>query len=291
MLNNSMIHPIKIPFRIPVAPEVSVERFVYCYIIEEDRIQLIDTGVAGAEKSIYSCLESLGAAPEDLKTVILTHSHPDHIGAALNIKRRSNVDIYAHDAERGWIEDVDLQKKQRPVPGFDSLVSGSVDIDRAIDDGDFISCGKDAGLVVMHTPGHSPGSISLRSEDNRVLFCGDAIPQPGDLPIYEDVLALAQSLKRIARIENLSYLYASWADPLSGKEASKAIQNGFSCLKKNHSAVLEAVSKIGESDPMALCKKCVESLGLPPFAANPIVARSFVAHLADPVRNDLENVL
>jgi glyoxylase-like metal-dependent hydrolase (beta-lactamase superfamily II) len=291
MLDRSMIHPVKIPFKIPVSPELSVDRFVYSYIIADDQIHIIDTGVSGTEKLIYSYMEKLGAKPSDLKTVVLTHSHPDHIGAAFEIRRRSNVKIYAHGAERGWIEDVELQKKQRPVPGFDTLVAGSVDIDTLVDDGSFISFGKNTGLFVMHTPGHSPGSISLHSENNSVLFCGDAIPQTGDLPIYDDVLELAQSLIRISRFENLSFLYSSWADPLSGDSAVQAIQNGISHLKKIHSVVLESVSEIGDSDPMKLCKMCVERLGLPPFAANPIVARSFVAHLAEPVRNDLESLL
>jgi glyoxylase-like metal-dependent hydrolase (beta-lactamase superfamily II) len=80
-----------------------------------------------------------------------------------------------------------LQFRERPVLGFHTLVGGSVQIDRLLQDGERIDLG-DITLVVFHTPGHSKCSISLFCKEDGVLFAGDAIPQRNDLPIYDDVI-------------------------------------------------------------------------------------------------------
>ena len=90
----------------------------------------------------------------------LTHAHPDHIGAVRAIREATGCSIAAHPAERAWIEDVELQNRERPVPGFAMLVGGSVHLDHELVDGDCIGPGEtQAGeMQVFHTPGHSPGS-------------------------------------------------------------------------------------------------------------------------------------
>jgi hydroxyacylglutathione hydrolase len=75
------IHAIRIPFKIPVAPEKIFERIVYSYIIFGDSLILIDSGVKGAETMIFNYLRRKGIDPKEISMVILTHSHPDHIGS------------------------------------------------------------------------------------------------------------------------------------------------------------------------------------------------------------------
>jgi glyoxylase-like metal-dependent hydrolase (beta-lactamase superfamily II) len=285
------IHPVKIAFDIPVSSRQRVERFVYAYIIDGERLILIDTGIAGAEKLISKALQAIGKGLNDLDVVVLTHSHPDHIGSASRIQTRSGAEIWAHSSEVTWIEDVDRQADERPVPGFTAMVSGPVKVDRTLDDGDTLSVGKDWSLTVLHTPGHSSGSISLLCEAYGMLFCGDAVPRPGGLPIYEDVLASALTLVRLAGIGNLSALYSSWADPLFGSSAYAAIIDGMKYLSKVHRVALQVASQINSPDPLALCKRCVRMLELPPFAVNSLVARSLFAHTEDEVRASLDAIL
>ena len=76
------IHAIRHPFRIPVAPGITLDRFVYSYLIYGDTVTLIDTGVAGCETQIFEYIRSTGRDPSEIALIILTHSHPDHIGAA-----------------------------------------------------------------------------------------------------------------------------------------------------------------------------------------------------------------
>jgi hydroxyacylglutathione hydrolase len=277
-MKTEKIHPVKITFGIPVGPDRTVERFVYAYVLDGERLCLIDTGVAGAEKDIAIALQKIGRNLSDVDLIIFTHAHPDHIGAASLIQRQSGAQVWAHPNAQAWIADTERQARERPVPGFDRLVAGPVAVDRLLAEGDVFSLG--AGLIfrVLHTPGHSSGSISLLSEDNGILFAGDVIPQPGAMPIYEDIAALGSSLVRLAEIKNLTALYSSWEDPLYGQSAVDALRAGMRYLKAIHHTVLKVDSELNDPDPMELCRRCVQMLELPPFAANPLVLRSLLAH-------------
>lgn len=285
------VHPIKITFDIPVAPKTTVKRFVYAYFLDGDRPCLIDTGVAGAEKQISAALRKAGRNLSDIEVIVLTHSHPDHIGAASIIQRLSGAKVWAHRGELTWIEDVQKQAEDRPVPGFGEMVSGSVKVDRLLEDGDVVPLGDTGTLEVLHTPGHSSGSISLLSRKEGIIFCGDAIPQTGEMPIYEDVCALATSLVRLAAIDNLTALYSSWTEPLHGQEAAHGIRAGIHYLKTIHDVVMRADSECRNPDPMELCRRCVQALGLPRFALNPLVARSLNAHRQSRVTTELDRIL
>lgn len=284
------IHPIKIFFGIPIRPDKTVERSVYAYAIDGERLCLIDTGVAGAEKNISIALQKLNKKLSDVDIILLTHSHPDHMGAAASIQRQSGAQVWAHMNEQAWIEDIDRQGQERPVPGFAKLVAGSVTLDGLLADGDVFSLGEGLTFRALHTPGHSSGSISLLSEENGILFSGDLIPRPDSMPIYDDAAALANSLIRIAEIQNLNALYSSWEDPLYGQNAVDAIQAGMRYLIKVHATAMAVFSEFVDSDPMALCKRCVRMLGLPPFAANPLVLRSLLSHEEAGTRFSLESI-
>ena len=176
------IHALRHPFQIPVAPGIALDRFVYSYLIAGETNTLIDTGVAGCETRIFEYIRSIGRDPSEISLIILTHSHPDHIGAARAIRESTGCSVAAHPAERAWIEDVELQNQERPVPGFTTLVGGPVPLDFELDGGvtiDIDGTGK-YEVEVMHTPGHSAGSISLFLPGNGALFSGDVIPVAGD---------------------------------------------------------------------------------------------------------------
>ena len=151
--------------------------------------------------------------------------------------------MWAHGAERAWIEDVTRQQQERPVPGFDSLVGGSVPVDREITDGQVLDFGAGTALRALHTPGHSRGSLSFLLEDSGTLFCGDVVPEPGAMPIYDDVAALVGSLQGLSALPNLSALYSSWADPLFGAAAAESVQTGLGYLRQIHETVRQVMLK------------------------------------------------
>ena len=83
---NNQVHFIRKEF--DVTPKV--KRYVNIYLIEGEYCYLVDSGVAGTHTLIEEYLKTLGRGMTDIKGIFLTHSHPDHIGAAAEIQRQTN---------------------------------------------------------------------------------------------------------------------------------------------------------------------------------------------------------
>jgi hydroxyacylglutathione hydrolase len=275
------IHTIKIAFTVPVSPETVVERFAFVYLVFGDRIHLIDGGVAGAETIILDYIRQQGRAPEDISTLLITHAHPDHIGSAWNLKTQTGCTVFAHKLEQNWIEDTELQFVNRPVPGFHTLVAGPVGVDKLVSGGETLELEKGLTCKIIHTPGHSPGSISLHFADDRSLFTADTLIVPGDLPIYENIADSLASIRTLQEIENVENLFSSWEPPMEGRERIRGrMEESIAYLKRIHAAVVSSSSGEKPQDIMELCQKVVKKLDLPPFAANPLVAKAFASSLA-----------
>lgn len=274
---NERIELIKIPFSVPIGSGIALERFANCFLLKDAAgIILVDSGVAGAEAEILARLAAGGRHPEEIKLLLLSHSHPDHLGSAAAIHRLTGCQVAAHPAERAWIEDIDRQARERPVPGFSQLVGGAVTVDRLLADGDQLALG-DLKITVLHTPGHSPGSLSLHLPEQGVLICGDAVPLPGDLPIFTDWAAAMASLQRLREITGVEWLLSSWDRPRQGREVAATLAAGMAWLERIKVCVREEGAKLASDEPMALCRAVVARLGLPPAAVNPLVAKSFAS--------------
>jgi len=274
------VHALRHTFKIPITNSVVIERFVYSYIIYGEMITLIDTGVAGCEAPICEYIRSTGRDPSEIALIILTHSHPDHIGAAGAIQRLTGCSVAAHPAERVWIENVTLQNRERPVPGFAALVGESVMVDHELVDGDTIEPDETRGgeMLVFHTPGHSKGSISLFLHREGALFSGDAIPVAGEMPVYDDAVESVNSVKRLRGLAGIRVLLSSWDEPRIGNDAYQQMDSALEYLYKIQKTVL-SFSCDGIADTTELTRKTVSALGLPPEAVNPLIIRTFAANL------------
>ena len=146
-------------------------------------IVLIDSGLSGSVDQIAAQLEQVGYGLSDLQAVVLTHAHADHIGSAAELARRSGARVLAHHAEALLIEGTrylpatplllralmwvgKIQRRLFSGPAFPQ-------VDQALDDGEVLEAL--GGLQVIHTPGHTPGSICLYQPEIGVLFCGDLL--------------------------------------------------------------------------------------------------------------------
>ena len=274
------VHAIKVPFRI-LTPQGFVDRFVYVYLIYGTHgVCLIDTGVASAAEPIFNYLRSTDRKVSDISLIIQTHAHPDHIGASRTIKGETGCAVAAHPAERAWIENVQLQARERPVPDFDTLVAGSLAVNRLLGDGEVFDLGCGLKLNVLYTPGHSRGSLSILLLGYHVLFSGDAIPVPGELPIYEDVLASVASIKKLKAVKDIRFLLPSWDEPSKGAAAYEHMDAGLEYLQRVHDAVRQCSQQSSDLDPQKLSECVLQDLGLPSGLANPLVARTVAAHLS-----------
>jgi len=275
------VHALRLPFTIPVAPGITIDRFVYAFLIYGKTITLIDTGVAGCENTIFEYITSTGRKSSEISLIVQTHAHPDHIGATRAIQKATGCKVAIHAKEKLWIENVALQDRERPVPGFFTQVGKPVNVDRVLQDGEVLELDGDHNLdlIVFHTPGHSPGSISLLLKSDGVLFSGDAIPVPGDLPVYDDVIASVRSIKRLDNIDGIRILLSSWDQPREGILVYQRMHEALIYLQQIHEAVIAAAGGTKSPDPMGLCRKVAAVLGLPPQAATPLLARTFLANL------------
>ncbi|WP_405172768.1 MBL fold metallo-hydrolase [Paenibacillus sp. FSL H8-0280] len=139
-------------------------------IWDEEMVVLIDTGFPGQYHDLCIALEKIGVPISRLKAVILTHQDVDHIGCLPEILQEcgSHVKIYAHELDKPYIEgQLPLLKDghlEHPPKGK---------IDETVTDGQELPfCG---GIRVIHTPGHTPGHISLYSMESKTLIAGDSM--------------------------------------------------------------------------------------------------------------------
>lgn len=273
------IHALKHIFFIPVNSELKLERFVYSFVVfGNKKVYLIDSGVTDSEKIILNYIEENGYSISDIQTLILTHSHPDHIGSASRIKEKSNCEILAHEDEKEWIENIEKQFSARPVPGFRSFVSKSVLIDKLVKDNELIELEKGLSVKVIHTPGHSQGSISLHFKNKAVLICADCLLLPGNLPIYEDAESTIKSIAKLMKIDNVEWLLSSWDEPCNGNQIAIKFNQSIGYMKTIHKHIAE-IENVKDYPPLELCKKVIEKMKLPPVAVNPLAAKAFQSNV------------
>jgi glyoxylase-like metal-dependent hydrolase (beta-lactamase superfamily II) len=273
------IHAIKIPFKLSVGLGRTVDRFVYAYLIYGEQVVLIDSGVASSDVLVFDYLRETGRDPHEISVLVLTHSHPDHIGGTPAVKRKTGCRVGAHIDAQPWIEDVKRQFRERPIVDFHSLVEGSVDVDLVLNDGDSLALGKGLSLRVLQTAGHSKGSVSLLFDQDGALFSGDAIPMAGQLPIYEDVLSSIRSIRKLKEVKGLEILFSSWSDPQRGDRVYELMDEGLVYFQQIHEAVRKVAADSPSLTPEELCAQILRSLGLPENAVIPIVVKSIEAHM------------
>jgi hypothetical protein len=97
---------------------------VNVYLVYGNGITVIDTGFNGFEKMIYEDIHSTGRDPSDIDLIVLTHSHPDHIGAAKAIRDLTGCAVAAHPLDAPAIENIDPMLLKSPAPGVPPRVSG-----------------------------------------------------------------------------------------------------------------------------------------------------------------------
>ncbi len=264
-------------------------RFVNVYLVYGNGITVIDTGFNGSEKLIYEDIRSSGRELSEIELIILTHSHPDHIGAAKAIRDLTGCRVAAHPLDAPLIENISHMLLKSPAPGVPPMVGGPVPVGRLLQDKDTISLGKGLTVEVLHTPGHSPGSISLLLREEMALFTGDTVQVPGRAPIYTDPVALVRSIRRLEKIQGLMHYLPSHDLP-GGEVAYWRFEDCINYIRRVHAAVRKAASEYPETpDPQALAGWVLAELGLPPAAALPFIARTIHADLtADRLEEVLE---
>lgn len=267
------VHQIRIDFNVTE----EVKRYVYVYLIEGENCYLIDSGVAGCQDIIIEELHRIGKNISDIKGIFLTHAHPDHIGTAAWFKERTGCRVYASAGEKPWIEDIDLQFAQRPIPNFYKLAGKSVQVGCILHDGDEITLEKGIILKAVSTPGHSAHEMSFQI--GSYVFIGDCIPVKGDIPIYIDNHAAIDSIKKIKNMTGVDVFYPAWDTAYLGNEIDKKAAEEIEIIEMVEQAVQSIKTNTPDKELSGLvCEVCSE-LGMSWLAANPLFARTVQSHL------------
>jgi glyoxylase-like metal-dependent hydrolase (beta-lactamase superfamily II) len=176
-------------------PNPMFEGELNLYLIAGDPLTLVDTGIGTPEalEALEKGLESHGVRLDAVRQVVLTHKHADHIGLARDVRDRSGATVYVHEDDWEGVANLDerhgefipllenrLRQFHTPQERIDKIISFMSQGKRfaketpaeRLKDGDVLPI-SGTNLEVIHTPGHTQGSICLRYGD--YLFSGDTV--------------------------------------------------------------------------------------------------------------------
>lgn len=149
---------------------------VNCWLLQSsDGLTLIDAAYPSSAQKILEAIEILNIP---LRRIVITHAHPDHSGAAREVAQKTNAVVLAHGADLPYLQG---HRSIAEEEGFwqSRLVLGAaqrlglldlppIEKIESVADGETV-----ASFQVIHTPGHTPGSLSIWATDEEAIFSGD----------------------------------------------------------------------------------------------------------------------
>ncbi len=270
-------HVWAIPLRFGVP---TPERLVHAYLIRGSSPSgtvLVDCGTRANAQQIVAGVRGAGVDPAEIDLFLATHEHADHVGAALELTQTYGWPIAAHRLARRWIEDADLQARERPLPHFDQLMGGSVPVQRPLVDGEVVHLG-DCQLTVVHTPGHSVGSLSLVVMPDNVIISGDVIIQVVGAPFYDDPAAVRVSMATLRALIGPDTQLLSSHAPVPSRTDVAALDATLAWMDRLDAAVAAAWPDLAAPIDDDRIRQILDAAGWTHAPVNPVTRITIQAH-------------
>jgi glyoxylase-like metal-dependent hydrolase (beta-lactamase superfamily II) len=268
------IHKIEVPIPYPV-------KWVNCYYIEDSVPTLIDTGL-----SLPECFDALaegvrkaGGHIGDLARVIVTHGHSDHSGLTGRIQEIGGAEIFVHVWDKAKLSNGPVYVNARTQALNDHLCKAGVPVGLVHEVVEKIS-GRFSNLIppkackplrggevfgfddfdlqVIHTPGHSPGSVCLYIEEKGLLFSGDTILEEVIADPMSDIKSLVE---HHGSLQAISDLHVQKVFPGHGRPFSDHVRRIRRILDRQGSRskriqdIVNDSEESGEMTPFAIASK------------------------------------
>ncbi|MEV4247440.1 MBL fold metallo-hydrolase [Streptosporangium canum] len=190
---------------------------LYSFFVDAPQPAIVDTGIASSPaEGMVPALEAIGRRIEDVRWILLTHGHIDHVGGAHALweltGRRAQVVIHEADApmlrsRRAHVDEYlrgrarylnDPEGAAKVTAAADAVISGEMEPTTLLKGGETLSLGGDVTVSVHPVPGHTPGSVAYVIDGQRSVFAGDAVQVHGaanGFPGYVDPVAYRAGLR------------------------------------------------------------------------------------------------
>lgn len=247
---------------------------LYSYFIDSPEPAIVDTGITSSPaEGMAPALEQLGRRIEDVRWILLTHGHIDHLGGAMALweltgrkaevvlhradahllrSRQAHVDLYAAVRQQ-YLDNPDAIAHQTATA--QQAISGEFEPTLLVEGGETLSLGGDVTVSVHTIPGHTAGSVAYVLENNRDVFVGDAVQIHGaanGFPGYEDPAAYRSSLEYVRDRLNPERLFLGhpyrgtdgepYGIELDAAAARRALDESLEIEQRIHDAANRALS-------------------------------------------------
>jgi glyoxylase-like metal-dependent hydrolase (beta-lactamase superfamily II) len=226
--------------------------FVNSYFVEipeksADSFVLVDTGLPFSAGIIRGAIENRYGAGAQPSAIVLTHGHFDHAGSALELSQKWDIPIYAHRLEMPYLTGRSDYPPQDPTVGGAIAQMSRFFPNSGYDFGNQVQMlpqnreiAEMPGWKFYHTPGHTPGHISLWRESDRTLLAGDALATMNldswvsqitekeefcspPKPFTSDWQAAKRSINLLAALEP-NVVAAGHGNPISGADTARRLK-------------------------------------------------------------------
>ena len=206
-------------------------------VIDGSELTAIDSGMPRNAGNILDYVHKIGREPSDISRILLTHCHIDHVGSAHELKGLTNAKVAIHQDDAEYLAGTKTLPRPKGATGvLFKAVSPLFKFTPFQPDIVLRENDKVGRLAVIHTPGHTPGSISLYEPEEKTLFVGDAIrfrDRKITGPPERFTLDMNEAVQSIGKISQMDFdlMLSGHGEPLK-PDASGKIREFLASLKQ-----------------------------------------------------------